>query len=322
MAELDTGSSATTGTTEAGENAATESPVQEGKPGNTVAADSEESTGQTPTESDFLSDDEWKKLANKKRRMKIDDAEVDMTLAEIEKNTGLNKSITTKAQLNAKEKAELASEKGKIAAFFQRLKEDPEAYFEFAKALGHDPDELAIKRAYQRMEYERKTPEQKEAIAAQQRAEAAEARLAEIEERENATQAQQDEQAVFDETKADIDSALEALGGEVNYLNIDRIAQIYQALNSKNGKKPSPQEVAAIVRRNFDQDIEGYLSTADVKTLASRLPKTKLQELKRHLLEMEQPRLPHGSSQMGSNPEASKANKRKEVGLDDWFKSL
>lgn len=289
-----------------------------------VPVGEDSSEGITPTESDFLSDKEWETLSKKKRRVKLGDAEHEMTLAEIEKNTGLNKSITEKAQMTAKEKAWIDGERQKITNLFEELKNDPEAVFNLARELGHDPDALAVQRAYSKMKYDQMSAEQKEALADKQRADQAERRLKEIDARDEQAQMRTHEEKVFEETKQDIDLALKALGklgAESNYLNIDRIAQIYQALNNKHGKKPSPEEVAQIVRRKFDQDIEGYFSHTDIKTLISRLPKTKLNELRKELLEMEAPSLPHGSSQMGSNPEAP-VRAKKSIGIDDWLKSL
>lgn len=282
------------------------------------------------TEDDFLSDEEWETLSKKKRKVKFGDTEEEMTLADMYKNTGLNKAITTKAQQAAAEKAdaarlqeEVASERRQMQQLFARLKSDPNALYELGQNLGHtqeELDQLAIRRAHERFQYEKMTPEQKRLHALEienqqfrqmteaQKQQQIQAEVAEL------------EQSVFDESRQLIEAGIAALGKDGEYFDIDRIAQTSKYLYEKTGKVPSPEDVAANIRQRFDQEFAGRVGKMTGSELLGHLtPKIK-SELKELLLRMEAPRVPHGSSQMGSNPTNVRA--KKPVGINDFFNKL
>lgn len=279
------------------------------------------------SEDDFLSDEEWEKLSKKKRKFKSGDVEEDMTLADIYKNSGINKSLTTKSQQVAADKAEAArikqeaeTSQRQVQGLLQHLKDNPNALYDLAKNLGHDPDKLAIERAHQRYLYEKMTPEQKEIYHFRQQKAEFEANQAKAQEEQIQQELSAAEQTVFEESKALIDEGVKALGDDADFMDIDRIAQTSKYLYEKTGKVPTADEIAKNIRQRFDQEFKGRVAKMTAEELMGHLPKEIKSGLKELLLRMEAPRVPHGSSPMGSNPKP--AQREKKVGINDYFNNL
>lgn len=232
---------------------------------------------------------------------------------------GSNASATRKAQEAAKLRKEVEQERQQLQGIFESIKSNPKALWEFAQNLGLDPEQLAEERVWEKIQYEKMSPEKREALEEKRRADAAEKRLKDIEEQENQKNAQAIAQAAEAEIESDVMKVLELTKRKAEPGLIRRVAEIYESYMLAKQTKPSHEYVVNKLRefrrQEFSEDLEG----TDIEELMNTLPKGFISRLQDHLVSKARSKDLPSHTPSGSAPSTTKA---KPVGirLDEFFK--
>lgn len=285
----------------------------------------DESAGGEPSASpsEYLSDEEWASLSKKKRKLKIDNEDTEMTLAEIERNTAINKSVTKRGQ-EAAERAKLAEEReNSLKDFLEEAKANPRLLWALAEKFGHDPDALAIERARQAYEWSQLTDEEKENRVAKMERDQLRAEKEEREAELRQTAEYQEAQEVETEIQSDIEATIAEMKlSSPDAVDIERIVQATQFLYNRLERKPTPQEVAQFVLPKLGQDVKRYLQSVGPEQLSELLGREALDKLQSHVIKQaESKNLPFAPSKRTS-AEDKKPAVRKEIGVNEFFKNL
>lgn len=299
------------------ESAPPAEPVAEVNPAEAVAdGEPQENAEKSPPEEI----PEYRKV---KHKVKLPDGEFEVDYDELVRSYQKGKTLTQREQENAKLRKEALSEKDRLAQFLNAAKGDPNLIWQLAQELGHDPAKLAVERAYEIMEFEKKTPDEKRAIEAERKASQYEAKIKQIEDERIENEKSYHAKQVEEEIQNDILTVVKELGGDVDATDIETIAQIQQALYYANGTKPDPKEVAKRVLAREQQVTEKRLKRAlkSSEDLAAILDKDLLKLIQKQLVDKARKDLP---SIPPSKPAASGSTpaKSKKMGVDTWFKSL
>jgi hypothetical protein len=283
-------------------------------------SESEESILEGAKEGKEGTPEDAKQPKKEKYKVKYGDVEEEVDLEQLKKSYTLDKVLTKRGQEAAAKAKEVEAKEAQIADLLSSLK-DPERAWDILAKLGHDPDELAMQRAYKKYEYEQLSPEQKEALKYKQEAERAKAELAERKKSEEEAANQARAQEVEAEIESDITAVNELLGQELSPLSVERIAQAYQVLYNSKGVKPKHQEVAAYVRRFLDQDLGNFFKGLSADKAAELLPQELLSALKQRFIKEAEKKLPFSSTARGSANGQQEVQKKK-LTLTEWERSI
>lgn len=273
-----------------------------------------------------------------KYKVKVDGQELEVDQDELLKGYQTNKSATKRSQEAAalrKEtdalRAEIEQDKKQLAGFFSNIKGNPDQIFDMLQQLGHDPDEIAMRRAYKKVEYERMNPEQREAHDAKKKLQEYELSIKErddklkkyeqsAEEQKNQEISARFEQEIEDDVLAVVAEAKANIKPKV----VARIAEIYEDYLNKYGKKPDRKLVAEMLRHRYDQDISEYLTrpVEDLDQFVETLPKEFLSKLQDYFVRKAKKPLPLGTPSGIAPSKSSPKQKPKLQTIDDFFKNL
>jgi len=270
---------------------------------------------------EYLSDEEWARLSKKKRKLKIDDEEAEMTLEEIARNTGINKRVTQRGQEAAAKEKAAQEQQARMQAFFNEMREDPNRAFELLEKLGHDPDQIAIARARQAYEWTQKSEIEKRAILAERQAMALKDQIerdkrAKIESEQDAKM-----KAIETEIETDIKETLKVIDLPTDVVNVERIAQALTFLYNRDGKKPTPQQVREFVLPVLEQDALRFVRSMSPEQFEKFLGEEYLDKYMAHRVKRAEKNLPYAPSKRTSAKDDSTAPKKK-IGVNEWFKTL
>lgn len=282
-----------------------------------------EKPGTEMTEADYLDDIEFERLKKKKRKMKIDNEDVEMTLEDVFKNTALNKSVTKRGQ-EAAEARKFAEENMKrMQDFLETAKGDPDVLWELAQRLGHDPEQLAIAKARAAYEWSKKTPEEREAIETKRERD----QLKADREAREAAEAEREQDghraAIATEVENDLLETIKELPFRADAITGERVAQALAFLYNRDNKKPTPKETAAFVLQSLEQDVKRYIKTVSPEKLQEFLGKESVDALQEALIKQAEKNLPYAPSSGNKRQDGDLKPKAKkhEIGIDDWMNS-
>lgn len=255
---------------------------------------------------------EQKALA--KFKVKVDSEEIEVDENELKRGYAHNKAAAKRmeeaAELRKQYQREIQIAKG-FEQWIDNVKSNPEALFALAEQLGLDVDEIAMKRAAERLKYEYMDEDQRRAYDNERELR----RYKEMEQRQAELQRQQAEQAYLAKARETVESEF-----------VDFFTQ--------QGIKPTPTMLARIVELKLAAASTGkQLSIADAyKRVAAMEQKARL-ELLANLTEEDIKALPKESLQklrsqdmraynQGRRPtsqQASAPQVKKPMSTDDFF---
>lgn len=235
---------------------------------------------------------------------------------------GTSASATRKAQETAKLRKEVEAEKAQLQEAINGLKNDPEALWNLMQKLGHDPERLAEERVWKKIQYEKMSPEAREAMSEKQRADAAEQRLKDIEDAEASKNSKALAQAAEAEIESDVLKVLELSKRKAEPGLIRRVAEIYESYMLAKKTKPSHEYVVGKLRDLRRQEFTEDLSGTDIEELANTLPKEFLSRLQDHLVKKARTRDLPNITPSGSAPSTTPKQKPERVTIDQFFKNL
>lgn len=273
---------------------------------------------------DYISDDELAKLKARKLKLKLDGQDAEMTLEEVLKNTALNKVITKRGQEASETKKQAQQQLDALAHFLTYARENKGALWELAEKLGHNPDEIAEERVWQKLQYEKMSPAEKEAHELKQKYSALQKQLEEAQMKEKSEQEIVAQKQAEEEVQTDVEEVLKLLNKKPTPRLVARIAEVLHSSISSLGKKPSYRIVADKIRASLHQDLTEYLSAQDIAALveAGEIPEKFLSQLSQYQVRKASKKLPGStpSTKAASKEPASK--KPEKIGINEFFKKL
>lgn len=262
-----------------------------------------------------------KKVSIDKNALALIVKEIGITEEAFLRDYGTGADATRKAQEAAKLRKEIDAEKERLANFWDNLKAKPEAMWELAEKLGIDPEKLAEERVWKKIQYEKMSPEGRQALEEKRRADAAEQRLKDIETAEKEKNSQAVSKAAEEEIESDVMKVLELTKRKAEPGLIRRVAEIYESYMLAKKTKPSHEYVVNKLRdyrrQEFTEDLEG----TDIEELMNTLPKGFVSKFQDYLVQKARTKDLPSHTPSGSAPSTTK-QKQKAVNIDDFFKSL
>jgi hypothetical protein len=258
-----------------------------------------------------------------KHKVKINGEELEVEYDELVRNYQLNKAITKKEQETAKLRREIAQEKEQLQKFFESAKQDKKVLWELARKFGHNPEELAEELVWEKLQYERMTPEQRELHELRKEREARQKEKEDAERRQKELEAEEEAKRYESEIEEDVLAVVDLAGRKPTPSVVARIAEIYQSHITAKKQKPSREVVAQKLRHWYDQELTAELTEGNIDQFIERLPRDALNKLNEHLVSKARKHLP--SSPSPSRPSAEKSQtkpKPKSIGVDEFFKNL
>ncbi len=234
---------------------------------------------------------------------------------------GTSANATRKTQEIAKLRREVEADKARLQEDISRLKSDPKVLWQLAKELGHDPEALAEERVWEKIQYEKLSPEKREALAEKQRADAAEQRLKDLEAAENEKTSKAASQAAEQEIEQDVMKVLELTKRKAEPALIRRVAEIYESYMLAKKTKPSHEYVVNKLRDLRRQEFAEDLAGTDIEELMNNLPQDFISKFQSHLVSKARSRDLPSHTPSGSAPSQPKA-KSERVTIDQFFKNL
>ncbi len=186
---------------------------------------------------------------------------------------GTSANATRKAQEAAKLRREVDQDKAQIQAMIDGFKGDPENLWKFMEQLGHDPEKLAEERVWKKIQYEKLSPEAREAIAEKRRADAAEKALADLKKGDEDKKAKADADAAEQEIEDDVLGVIEMTKRKADPGLVRRVAEIYESYMLAHKTKPSRDFVLTRLRDMRRQELAEDLEGTDIEVLMNTLPK-------------------------------------------------
>lgn len=288
----------------------------------TVDSKSSQPTAETPaTAGKVKVKIDGKELSLTPTALKTIVAELGTTEEAFIRDFGTSASVTRKAQEVAKLRKEIEAEKANIQTMFANLKDNPKEFWNLAQQLGYDPEQIAEERVWEKIQYEKMSPEAKQAMLEKQRADAAEQRLKDFEESEKKKITQAQAQAAEAEIESDVLKVLELTKRKAEPALIRRVAEIYESYMLAKKTKPSHEYVVNKLRdfrrQEFSEDLEG----TDIEELMNTLPKGFISKFQDYLVSKARTKDLPTHTPSGSAP--SKAKQAPErVSIDNFFKNL
>ncbi len=256
-----------------------------------------------------------------KRKIKVDKEEFEVTDEELVRGYQSTASATRKAQEVAKLRKEVEADRAEMQSLFNSLKQDPKEFWKLAKQLGHDPEKLAEEMVWEKIQYEKMSPEARQALSEKQRADLAEQRLKDIEAENAANLSKADAQAAEQEIEADVMTVLELTKRKADPSLIRRVAEIYESYMLAKKTKPSHdyvvQKLRDVRRQEFTEDLAG----TDIEELMSTLPPEFISRLQAHLVQKARSSNLPNHTPSGSAPSKATAKTERQT-IDQFFKSL
>lgn len=237
------------------------------------------------------------------------------------KDYGTSADATRKTQEAAKLRKEIEADKANIQALFNDLKTDPRTLFKIAKDLGHDPEKLAEELVWEKIQYEKMSPEKRETLEAKRRAEIAEAALKEREESEKKKEAKAFADAAEQEIQQDVLKVLELSKRKADPALIRRVAEIYESYILAKKTKPSHDYVVGKLRDIRRQEFAEDLSGTAIEELVNTLPKDFITNLQSYLVKQARSKDLPTHTPSGSAP-SPKVKSKERVTIDEFFKNL
>ncbi len=191
---------------------------------------------------------------------------------EFVRDYGNSANATRKAQEVAKLRKEIDADKAQIQQMFDDLKSDPKKFWALAKQMGHDPEKLAEERVWEKIQYEKMSPEARAAMEAERRAEAAERKVREIEEENNKKLSKEAAQAAEAEIETDVLKILELSKRKADPGLIRRVAEIIESYMIAKKAKPSHEYVVGKLRQYRDQEFSEDLNGIELEEFANKHP--------------------------------------------------
>jgi hypothetical protein len=273
---------------------------------------------------DYIGDEELAKIKGRKIKLKLDGEDAEMTVDEILRNTALNKVLTKRGQEASQAKKEAQQQLDALAHFLTHARENKTSIWELAEKLGHNPDELAEERVWNKIQYEKMSPAEKRAHELEK-----ENAILKHKEQEREKQALSEKeilesQQAEQDVQTDVEEVLKLLGKKPTARLVARIAEVLHSSISSLGKKPSHRQVADKIRASLHQDLSEYLSAQDIAALveAGEIPKEFLNQLSQYQVRKASKKLP-GSSPSHKAASTDTAKKKSEkIGVDTFFKNL
>jgi len=253
-----------------------------------------------------------------KPKVKIAGQELEVDYDDLVKSYQLDKAITQKSQAVAEERRQARAERDALASFLEQAKTSPKMIFEMARELGHDPQKLAEDLLWEQIQYQKLSQPEKDAMAARQKAEAAELELKTLKQQLEAVEMQKVEAQAHDEIEDDIIEAIKLSGKKPNKYLVARAAEIYQNGFKANGTKLGREAVAKKLSQWIDQEFDGIVDE-EPSALVGRLSPSTLKKLKDHFVKeamaTKQAKLAATHTRLTSTA----SNKQSKIGIDDYF---
>lgn len=232
---------------------------------------------------------------------------------------GTSANATRKAQEAAKLRKEVEQKEQQISAMFDNMRQNPEEFWRLAKQMGHNPEKLAEELVWKKIQYEKMSPEGRQALIEKQRADAAEQRVKAIEEENERKMSQAQAQAAEQEIESDVLKILEISKRKAEPGLIRRVAEIIESYMIAKKAKPSPEYVAGklrdLRRQEFTEDLSGVDLEEFVNThkdFANRLQEHLVKRARTKDLQI---------APSSSAPSKAKASPERQT-IDQFFKNL
>jgi hypothetical protein len=281
-----------------------------------------------------LSDQQMAKLLRKaKIKHKVDGEEVEIDIESLKKAYGLDKVATKRLQeagelkKTALQQAQQAA-KDALAQHLDGWKKDPRQALDTLERLGVDTRQLAKDMVWEEIQDSKKTPEQRE-LEALRRYKDEQDQMAKAQEEAAKAEKLKADNKVYENNIQDLVMETLKVGKfKPTAISVARISEIMQHHIRAKNEVPSPEVIAAKVRRWYDQDITDFTdvgekySIDDVKAIYERLPKTTQQGFKKLLIEEAQATKAAKLQASQRLPEQQSKSKKKKIGVDDFFKQF
>lgn len=265
------------------------------------------------TADDYISDEEWAKLANRKVKRKIDGKDVTISLADYDKGYGHTQAANKRFEEAAAIKKQAAADKAEMEKMLAQLK-DPKAAKQFlSKHLGEEGfSNLAHEHVMEAMRREAMSPEELQAEQDSRELDEYRAEKKRQQEADNQKAYQAKIEKMADEMMADVSTTLSQLGVQPQPYELDSlIGVMLDAM--EQGMDLSPLEAWNYVQKQEQMRMERYLAKLDV----TKLPKQLVDKVRQHSVA----ELPfRGQNQQKPAESSSKAEEK--VDASDFFANL
>lgn len=266
-----------------------------------------------------------KEIALTQAALKTLVAELGTTEAEFIRDFGMSANATRKAQEVAKLRREVENDKAQLHKLFDDMKTDPEHFWKLAEQLGLDPEKLSEERVWKKIQYEKMSPEAREAIAEKRRADAAEQRLKAIEDAENSKKTKAESAAAEQEIETFALTALEQSGIKPDAKQMRRVAEFLESYIMANKTKPSQEYLTKKLLDARQQDFEASFSSiqsdADFETF-EKTHKEFSNKFQAYLVKKARTSNLPSHTPSNSAPSSTKAKKPERQTIDEFFKNL
>lgn len=242
-------------------------------------------------------------------KVKLDGKELDVPYQELVESYQLKSSSHKKFQ-------EAADAKRQVTEFLSRAKEDP---WSLLQQLGLDPDELATKRAADRLEWEMMPEDKRRLIEKERDVTKREKELKKFEDEREQQRQQQLAHQVEQELDLEIGEVLKTKGLKPTPKVVARIAEVMIAALESGQTIPAAKALERVDADVFDEAFH-YLEQLPSEVLLSRLPKELLKKIRKAEMSQVQTGKPFGMSTSEQAPSQSRAKKVKST--DSFFERL
>ena len=254
--------------------------------------------------------------AKRRYKVRVDQEELEVDEDELKRGYAHNKAASKRmeqaAELRKQYEREVQIAKG-FEQWIDNVKNNPEAVFSLLEQLGHNPDDLAMKRAAERLKYEYMSENERRAYDNEREL----SRYRELEQRREMEQRQQAEQAILAKARETVESEFVEFFTQQKIQPtasvLARIAELKlgAAQAGRNLSVAQAYERVKAEQQRARLDLLANLSEEDLKGLS----KEQLQKLRQQdLRAFNQGRRP--TSQQASAP----AKKPQAMSTDDFFK--
>ena len=261
---------------------------------------------QSPTE---------KAEAKRRYKVKVDQEEIEVDEDELKRGYAHNKAAAKRmeqaAELRKQYEREVQIAKG-FEQWIDNVKNNPEAVFSLLEQLGHNPDDLAMKRAAERLKYEYMSEQERRAYDNEREL----SRYRDLEQRREMEQRQQAEQAILAKARETVESEFVEFFTEQKIQPtasvLARIAELKLGA-AQAGRQLSVAQAYERVKAELQKarlDLLANLSEDDIKAL----PKEQLQKLRQQDM-----RAFNKGGRSTSQQASAPARKPQPMSTDDFF---
>lgn len=254
-----------------------------------------------------------------KIKVKIDGLEDEVDLESLkrdyQKYRGADKRFQEAAELSKKAKPYVdAIEKAKTAGDFNEILKhvDPQTFRKFAESWLWD-----------KIQYDELPPEKKEAIEAKQRAEAAEAQLAERKKQDEERELETFKSQAAKEIDDEISEAIKGMGVRPTPRLIARVAEtILASMVDETSPRMAAKDALPRTVADLESDLNEYLTNLPVDKLRGLLPKKTLDALRKAEVEQVMAQAPQKARQRAEREPVNPLKNQRSMSTDEFFNQL